>query len=328
MDLSAGRIARARLELSNELSTDAPPIDVVAFGSMARYEMTTQSDFDYLVVAYGLDVQPGSYRRGLAIADRLRTTLDGAAGSVASQAIRQPGASGLFGTIVSAPDLIEVIGLERDTNHSHSRRVLLLEESVSLYRPSEHASLLEAIIGRYLEARPPRTGGMPRFLLNDLARYWRTLSVDYQAKTSPPVRYSLRYLKLLISRKLTYASALAPLVVAVLSEPADLNFALRHAYAQPPALRLLGLADLLAERGDAPAVAAVASSLDVANEFTALLGDSEWRAQIDRDCSSQDPRNQRTFAHGRDLARDLQEHLEALFFSRTISPIAKKYLTF
>ncbi|MEV0949687.1 DUF294 nucleotidyltransferase-like domain-containing protein [Promicromonospora sp. NPDC050249] len=323
INLSATRVERAREVLKNELGEPDPPIDVVAFGSMARFEMTPASDFDYLVIAYGLDVQPGAYRRTLTIADNLRATIGEA------NDIRKPGTSGLFGIMVSAPDLVDVIGLERDTNHSHSRRVLLLEESVSLYDPAKHARLIEAIIGRYLEARPPSASGMPRFLLNDLARYWRTLSIDYQAKTPPPARYSLRYLKLLISRKFTYASALAPLMTVVLAEHPDLHTSLCDAYSRPPILRMLDLGAVLHSKGDTSAVRAIAQTLDVTDEFNGLLGQQEWRDRVKRECTeTNDPRAPTEFARARKLARQLQTHLEEVFFSETLAPIARKYLTF
>lgn len=328
IELSARRILDARKQLASVLDVEKPPIDVVAFGSMARFEMTQESDFDYLVIAYGLDVKPGAYRRSLAITDGLRTSLGDEPDALNASIIREPGASGLFGTVVSAPDLIEVIGLERDTNHSHSRRVLLLEESVSLYDQQQHERLIEAIIGRYLEARPPSVSGMPRFLLNDLARYWRTLSVDYQAKTPPPARYSIRYLKLLISRKFTYASSIAPLVAAVIPGYDDLAAGLRRAYARPPMLRMLDLAHTLSDQGDEAAVAGVVDALRVVDQFNSLLGRASWRAQIKTDCESPDPRAQATFAEARVLASRLQDALEAVFFSESIAPIARKYLTF
>lgn len=328
IDLSATRILEARSKLELVLRPNDPPLDVVAFGSMARYEMTQESDFDYLVIAYGLDTTPGAYRRGLEIANELRSSLAAVGGGLNAKSIRGPGASGLFGTMVSAPDLVEVIGLERDTNHSHSRRVLLLEESVSLYDPPQHERLIEAMVARYLEARPPSASGMPRFLLNDLARYWRTLSVDYQAKTLPPARYSLRYFKLLVSRKFTYASALAPLVTGILRPSESIADDLRSAYTRPPILRMTDFAEVLNSEGDAPAVEAAIEALRIVDDFNALLGDADWRAGICAECELDDPRRGPRFSDARSLASSLQDALERIFFSEKLSPIAKKYLAF
>ena len=52
--------------------------------------------------------------------------------------------------------------------------------------------------------------GVPLFLLNDIARYWRTMVVDFPSKqrTRANQGYALRSIKLGLSRKLIYASGL------------------------------------------------------------------------------------------------------------------------
>lgn len=124
---------------------EATNVDVIVLGSYARLEASAGSDFDYLVVAYGLSGDVRTNRRLLEAADQfIREQLTVAGG------LKRPGTTGLFGRITAAADLTERIGLEEDTNLSHSRRLLILEESRSIYNPQLHDSLLTAIVNRYL----------------------------------------------------------------------------------------------------------------------------------------------------------------------------------
>lgn len=322
--LSETRIKTARETLGVAEFDEPFPFDVVAFGSMARYEMTHESDFDYLVIAHGLYEEPLIVGELLESADQLRSVL---ASEGAQAAVRAPGSSGLFGTMVSAPDLVEFIGLERDTNHSLTRRILLLEESVSLLRPSRHELLVKAIIRRYLEAGQPSASGVPRFLLNDLIRYWRTQSVDFQAKTRPPARYSVRYFKLLICRKYTFASSILPLLL-IDSSQVDLATRLYEIFAVPPVLRMLDAASTLREAGDQRAADAIVEATRALDAFNGLLGHKSWRSDFDRLCGSEvaDIRESDAFMEVKAEVDRMQGSLESALFGNHTGELAKKYL--
>jgi predicted nucleotidyltransferase len=171
--LSQSLVEDARSFLQKEVRPSKhTPIDVLVFGSIARQEATHESDFDYLVVAHGLPKRVTLTRELLAAAEQTRERLD----------LKRPGAAGMFGRVIAAADLTERIGLEQDTNANHSHRILILEESVSVYQPRLRKTLIQAILARYLADYEQPKLGVPRFLLNDVLRYWRTLAVDYQAK--------------------------------------------------------------------------------------------------------------------------------------------------
>jgi hypothetical protein len=153
--------------------------------------------------------------------------------------IRPPGSTGIFGTVVSGAELVEQIGLEFDTNASLTRRILLMEEGVSVLAPRLHRKFVEVILGRYLYDDHSDTSGSPRFLLNDVTRYWRTIAVDYQAKVWRDLSidgWGLRYLKLRISRKLTFVSALVALFMVEIAKPSDVRAFLTQHFVDVPAL--------------------------------------------------------------------------------------------
>jgi hypothetical protein len=259
-------IARIPLE-------DARKLDVVVHGSFARMEATPESDFDYLIVAHGLPEDVRVMRALLRavdsfIAERLTTGDE-------QPDKRRPGRTGLFGHIASAPGLTERIGLEQDTNVSTTRRLLVLEESVSIYRPDRRLELLRAILERYLFDYPAqRKEGVPRFLLNDVTRYWYTLAVDYQAKRweGDDQGWGLRYLKLLISRKLTYAGTITSLLLCGEDRPASVDH-LTAEFEKPPLARLAQLAD----HGSFDQHDALREVLLIAERFAASLASAEVR---------------------------------------------------
>jgi hypothetical protein len=213
--VGARALAESRIESSRKTlgGSTVTGLDVVAFGSLARKEVTAESDFDYLVLATNLPDDPKAAVSLLAKADNLRFTWATETGH-ATGAITPPGASGVFAQAVGAFELVHHIGLQADTNHSLTRRMLLLEESVSLMNPTVRTQVLRAVLSRYLELGETSSKKVPRFLLNDVTRYWHTITVDYQAKARfGPDESGLRYLKLIISRKVLYAGTLMSLLL-------------------------------------------------------------------------------------------------------------------
>jgi hypothetical protein len=237
--------------------------------------------------------------------------------------LEPPGRSGMFGRVVGAPEIIERIGLEADTNLSHSRRTLLVTESRSVFNQGRHGELVEGVLNRYLLDYDEPKAGPPRFMLNDVARYWRTIAVDYQAKVweDPGPKWAMRYLKLLFSRKLAYAGALVPLLTCTEATVP----ALKVAFERPPLVRLAALVHLPEfDRQDE-----LREVVLLAEWFAAQLRNGDFRdrakAADSRAALLADP----VLSAARERAQDLQSHLEAIFFDSTsLGGSSRKYLSF
>lgn len=309
---SQSYVKAAKEKLLDRLG-DQQPLDIVLCGSIAREEASPASDFDYLVVAHGLLEQ----------ATHITTVLEAARQTGDDLSLEEPGRWGLFGRVIAASDIVERIGLEEDTNFSHSRRVLTMLESASVYRPDLRASLLHNIVQRYLADHTP--GNLvPRFLLNDVLRYWRTMTVDYQAKLwadRSDDKWGSRYLKLIISRKLTVAGT----ITSLFRTPDNAESYLVDEFNKPPLARLAALrhvanSDELRE--------ALTTVFCIADAFTSAMASDEFRSEVSNVTSKNDPKAPQSFLDMVDQGRLLQSALERLFFDSDLSDLSRTYLSF
>lgn len=294
-------------------SSDA---SIVVFGSLARKEWTAKSDVDWTMLIDG-QADPQHLEVAQNIANRLKKAKFG-----------EPGATGIFGNMTFSHDLVQKIGGREDTNENTTRRVLLLQESNAFGKPDAHERVLRLILSRYLNedwgfkyGRLPTK--VPRFLLNDIVRYWRTLTVDFVEKQRGQAGHGwgLRNAKLRMSRKLIFSSGMLTCFSCEIlsSRKARIELIDQHSTARMEEhLRnfikytpLQILATFLLElRIRQRTVVKLFSSY---NAFLALLNNEEKRNHL-KNLRPQDIRSDRVFNEVRVFARHFQDGLTALFF--------------
>jgi predicted nucleotidyltransferase len=295
----------------------ASDTSVVLFGSIAREEMTSGSDADWILLVDG-QAYPDHENQKLDLARKLDENGFG-----------EPGRSGVFGCMVGSHSLVHEIGGEDDTNTNTTRRVLLLLESFPVGDKSAFTRVRRQILNRYV--RDDRglmysTGHrrVPRFLLNDLTRYWRTVTVDfvYKQRSDAGRKWALRNAKLRMSRKLVFASGLLRCFLCQLDEEAE---GARKALIsnQDPTQMLaymeseleLTPLELLARTVSRPKI-----SDDVGrklfnsyNSFLALLDDETSRKDLG-ELKPEDINSSAVWKEVRNMSRDFNEGLRELFF--------------
>ncbi len=302
---TARELAAARARLAPVARDDDAA--VVLFGSWGRWELTGGSDDDWLVLVAG---QP---RDAEAVAPSVA--------AVGEALGRAPGATGLFADVAFAPELAGRIGLDEDTNSNLTRRMLLMLESVAVAGQDAHRAARDLVLDGYLHG-DVKDHRPPRFFLNDLIRYWRTITVDFVGKTRAGggEKGALRNLKLRLNRKVLFAGGLLPLLLCHRLRADEIAPELRRQLDRPATDRL---AEVFLEFD----VDAGVRALSAYDRWLAMLDDDDIRAELASLTREAGDRN-RAFRTARRHADDLQNGLLALLFETPLLPLVREYGVF
>lgn len=266
---------------------------VVLMGSWGRREITGESDDDFMVVLAGA---PG---------DAARPSIEEVASALGG---RPPGREEIFGRHVLLSELREKIGRDEDTNTNLTRRMLLMLESVAICGEKVHADARRALLAGYLDANV-KNHRPPRFLLNDLIRYWRTIAVDFESKmrARKGEGWGLRNAKLRLSRKALFAGGLLPVLECYRYPVGDMLDYLDNRMSVPPLDRL---ADAFVDRA---ALDPGVRALSAYDEFLAILDDGSKRWELS-ELGVADAVESPLFARIAELGKEFEAGLLTLLF--------------
>lgn len=318
--------------------------NVVVFGSLARREwINWESDLDW---TYLIDGQANS--RHLKIAQQIKAALEKAGRQRDGHfqpRFQAPGETGTFGNLGFSHQLVHLIGGQDDTNKNMTQRMLLLLESLPVGPRLAYDRVVRAVIDRYLEeethvlVEDARRFKVPRFLLNDMVRFWRTMAVDFASKQRDRAGkgWGLRNAKLRMSRKLIFAAGMLvcfscnldeSLQAKISTEAHDINikhlanYIWEYAHSTP----LDTLASTVQRFGvDNDSAKSLFAAYD---EFMGIVSDANARTELKR-MKASESRSNPVFAHLRKVSTQFESGLNNIFFgNQQLRVLTEKYGVF
>lgn len=318
----------------------------IVSGSLARNEFTPGpekahdqktegSDVDWTLLVDG-EVDP----QHLPMIQKIAKELEGLG-------FKPPGPTALFGGLVFSHELVHVIGGDADTNKNLTRRLLLLLESRVLDETSNvRERVMRNIFRRYLDedrgyhaVHDPKIK-VPRFLLNDVSRFWRTMAVDYAAKRRERAwsGWAIRNVKLRLSRKLIFVAGLVMCLSCHLRPPpavqkgglseadfyAELNNFMREFTNRTPLDVVADFCLQFDSDGDASR-----QIFDHYDRFLTILRDHDKRGRLE-DMDFEAAIRDELFKEARDIGDGFQSGLDKLFFDTNpeLTKVTQRYGVF
>ena len=188
--------------------------------------------------------------------------------------------------------------------------------------------MIKLVLSRYVEDDRGLLFGskgdlVPRFLLNDIVRYWRTVTVDFVYKQRDRESgWALRNAKLKMSRKLIFVSGMLTCFALQLFSEGEV---FRDAEGRPDAFRIVRFLrerirvqplDQLAQAALRPAVSreTARALFEEYDAFLGILQDEEKRNHLKKITFADLDRGDTLFRETSRVGRRFQEALDRLFF--------------
>lgn len=315
LDAAASLTADKLRATTSALATTnlADDVSIVVFGSWARRELTEDSDDDWAVLV------------GRPFAEDDATVahaLESARQQLGGEG-HEPGSQDVFGVAFDTVGLVEHIGLDADTNRNLTRRMLVLLESEEL-AGHMHTAAWQKVLQRYLSFGI-KSNRPPRFLLNDLVRYWRTICVDFEGKHKDTggkdPKWVTRNAKLRTSRKLLFAGGLVPILLCHLREADAMPEFLTRWLSAPPAERLA------AAFLHYDAIDEGARTFAAYDRWIAIMQDADKRREL-KTLTAGTRDDSELWNEVRNIGDELQRGLNALLFETPLKYLARQYAIF
>lgn len=211
---SKGRLQELRNRISESKAADRiPGLTIFVAGSYARHEASAHSDLDPFFVCHGDrsdEARPHTNELEM-FGDLIRI----------GNTMNFPKFSGdsKYLEVHAANDIRDTLGSREDDARNHfTLRLLMLLESKPLFGDAVYEIVLTQFVDAYFRDYPDHQATFePTFLINDIARYWRTVLANYEhlrnqrGADAERIEQKVRNYKLKYSRLTTCFATIAAL---------------------------------------------------------------------------------------------------------------------
>lgn len=274
-------------DVAESIFKDRTDIIIGVNGSVARREYTSGSDIDHFFLSTVCD-----NCNQINVSDDEKAFRE----ALEKRDLKMPASGGVFEGALYQGQLLYPIGGDADTNKTLTRRMLFLLEGEWIFNKDGFENLREKLIAGYI-SDSLENEKLALYLLNDIIRYWRTICIDFEYKTSDGKKSrALRLAKLRMSRMLLCFAGM----VAV-AEADDM----------PPDKKRKRLVELFSQQGidrlDGILSDKFASAKLLYGNFLTKLDDPEFRAKLD--ITGDDGMQTSEFNDMTELAREFKSEL-------------------
>lgn len=261
-------------EIEEDLRKSLSPLDgfdftIIATGSYGRLEASKESDLDLFIFCENEQTK-----------EKIESEKEEVKKVIERHISKDAGDSGTFGieAIDIFSDILKNIGGTQDTNKSLTRRMLFLLEGRPIHNKGVFDKYKKSLLMKYLEST--RESAIDKFLLNDIIRYYRTITTDFQYKVDEDGKsWGIRNIKLRFSRKLLYFAGI--LSISAINESIANESrveSLSALFGTPPLERIVEITET--QENDAVNTLIDDIFRDY-NHFLSIISDSEKRKELE-----------------------------------------------